>query len=74
MFSLIRIFKYQHKNYSSAFSISKYMHLISTFLIFGWMSLTEQYKEQTNWFQLAVLEVFLYSIYLTSFEIDLFLI
>jgi hypothetical protein len=50
------------------------MHLIATFLVFGWMSLTEQYKQPTNWLQLSAMSLFLYSIYFTSFEIDFFLI
>lgn len=43
IFSIVRMFKFTHKNYSSAFSISKYMHFLCTFMTFGWMSLKWQF-------------------------------
>jgi hypothetical protein len=69
---MIKLFKYTHPNYSSAFSISTSMHFFCTFLIFGWMSFSHQSPSQP--LPSLTLSLFLLSIYITSLEIDLFMI
>jgi hypothetical protein len=71
VYSLVTVFKYKHKSYASAFTISKCMHVGCTFMVFGWMALREQFDKDMAWWQLLMLGGFLVSVYVTSVEIDL---
>jgi len=49
------------------------MHFLCTFLTFGWMSLKEQFGVATP-LQAATLWLFIVSIFITTFEVDLYLL